>query len=111
MLGLLALLAVVTAVGFAGILAVTILVKAVLWAVLLPIRLVFWIVLFPLLLAFKLVFGLVLLLWLARCCSSRCSSASFPPATIAALAVPLLPLVFLGFVIWLLVRSSRPAVA
>ena len=32
-------------------------------------------------------------------------------AAIAAVAVPLLPLFFVGFVVWLLVRASRPAVA
>jgi len=32
-------------------------------------------------------------------------------ATVAAVIVPLLPLFFLGFVVWMLVRASRPAVA
>ena len=84
------------------------LVKAVLWVVFLPFRLVFWLFL-PLLLVVEA----------GRPVSGRLDhrpghSAGVIVALIAAVAavaVPLLPILFIGFVIWLLVRSSRPAVA
>ena len=107
-MGLLALLAVLTAIGLAGLFAITMLVKAVLWAVFLPLRLVGWLFL-PLLLVFKLLVGIVLLVVAGPIVLVAILVAIL--AAIAALAVPLLPLFFIGFVAWLLMRSSRTATA
>lgn len=108
-MGFLALLAVVAAIGLAGAFALALFVKAVLWVVLLPVRLVFWFLLLPLLFVLKLVFGAVLLLVAAPVMIVATLVAMV--AALAALAVPLLPVLFIAFVVWLLVRSSKRAVA
>jgi hypothetical protein len=77
--------------------------------VLLPLRIVFGLLFLPLLLVIKLIVGTVLffvvgpIVLLATLVSIV--------AAVIGLIVPLLPLVFIGFVVWLLVRASRPAVA
>lgn len=86
-----------------------ILLKMVLWIVLLPIRLLLGIILLPLLL-FKAIGGGILLLVLGPIVALALVAGAV--AVAAALVVPLLPLLFVAFVVWLLVRASgRPALA
>ncbi len=65
--------------------------------------------LLPLLLAVKLVVGTILLLVVGPIVLVATLVAII--ASIAAVVVPLLPLFLIGFVVYLLVRSSKPAVA
>ena len=108
MFGLLAVLAAFAVVGAIGIFFIAALVKAVLWVVFIPFRLVFWLFV-PLFLVAKLVGVLLAALLIGPVILLAVTVALI--AAVAAVAVPLLPVLFIGFVIWLLTRSSRPAVA
>jgi hypothetical protein len=94
---------------FGAVLAVVGLVlKCVLWIVLLPIRLVFYILLLPLLLL-KFAIGGVLVLAFGPILAVGAVLGLI--AFVAALIVPLLPLLIVAGLVWLVVRASRPAVA
>jgi len=114
-LSLLVLLAVGLFALIAGSVVLLAAIKAVLWLVLLPFRLLFGFVLLPLLLI-KLLVGGILLLIVGPVVLVALAIAAFTAvvtvvATGAALLVPLFPLLCIGFVVWAVMRSGRPAVA
>ncbi len=100
-------LVVLAMLGVAMFAAVLVLLKVLLWTVLLPLRLLLHVLLLPLLLLKALIGGLVLLVvgpvvFIAAVAGTL--------ALAAALITPLLPLLFVAFVIWFLVRAgSKPA--
>lgn len=110
MIGLtvLVLLALGLFVLFAGGFAVMMAIKAILWLVLLPFRILLGILFLPLLLI-KLVVGTIVFAVLGPILAIVLVCAAI--AGIVALAVPLLPLLCIAFVVWAVMRSSRPAVA
>jgi hypothetical protein len=92
----------------AGAFAVAMLVKAVLWLVFLPFRILFGVLLLPILLVKAVVGGLLFLVLAPILLIAALVAVA---ATIAGLAIPLFPLLCIGFVAWLIMRSNRPAVA
>ncbi len=102
-----AALVVLAILGVAMFAAVLVLLKLVLWTVLLPLRLLLHVLLLPLLLLKALIGGLLLLVigpvvFIAALAGTL--------ALAAAILTPLLPLIFIAFVIWFLVRAgSKPA--
>jgi hypothetical protein len=110
MIGLmtLAFLGILMFVVLAGLFAVMVLVKSVIWLVTLPFRLLFGVLFLPLMLL-KLVVGGLLFVVLAPIVVVAVAGAVI--AALAALAVPLFPLLCIAFVVWVVMRSNRPAVA
>jgi len=99
----------ITLLFIGGVLAlIGIVLKCILWVVLLPIRLVLCVLLLPLLLL-KFAIGGVLLLALGPIIAVGALLGFV--ALVAALVVPLLPLLIVAGLVWLIVRASRPAVA
>jgi hypothetical protein len=93
-----AVLAVITVAG--------VVLKTAFWLLFLPIRLIFWLVMLPLLIV-KGVLGGIVMLVLAPIVA-LVVLASLIAAAIA-IVVPLLPLIAIGVVIWLVVRSNDQA--
>jgi hypothetical protein len=105
----LAALVVLAIVAFCAFSVAMVLLKAILWIVLLPLRFVFNLLLLPLLILKALIGGLMLLvagpILLLALLAGLVAMA-------AALVAPLLPLLFVAFVVWFLVRAtSKPAIA
>jgi hypothetical protein len=90
-------------IGLAALFAIGALVKTVLWIVLLPLRLVFWIVggliVLPLLL-FKFVAGAIIFV---------IALPVIVVSVLAALLVPLVPVIFLVALVWFLIRPEATA--
>lgn len=85
-----------------------VLVKAVVWLVVLPFRLLFYVLLLPLVLIKVVLAGLLMLVVAPVLVIAAVLGAL---AVAAAILVPLLPLAFIGFAIWMVVRLSRGAPA
>ena len=81
------------------------LLKALLWLVLLPVRLVAYALIVPLFFLLKFLLGGVLLLVIGPIVALA-AVATFV-ALAAALVVPLLPLAFVAFIIWFVVRLAK----
>ena len=107
-MALLMLLAAFAAIALVGLLIVGTLIKVVLWGVFLPLRLLLGVLLLPLLFVIKLVVGTILLAVVGPIVLVATLVAII--ASLAAVVVPLLPLFLIGFVVYLLVQSSKPAV-
>src|SRR5512132_3670678 len=91
--------------GFAIVAALIVLAtfaKVILWLVLLPLRLILYVLLLPLLILKLIVGGIATLIVLPVLAIVGILLA-------AVFALPLLPFVAIGFVIWLLVRGNRPS--
>jgi hypothetical protein len=110
MIGLmvLALVGIAIFVVLTGLFALAALVKAVLWAIFLPFRLLFGVLFLPLLLV-KLIVGGVLFVIVAPLV--LIAVAGTLVATVTALAVPFFPLLCIAFVVWVVMRATRPAIA
>ena len=113
---MLALLGVGLAVLLAGGFVLMMAIKAIVWVVLLPFRLLFAVLgallgglLFLPLLLLKLVIGALFFVVVGPVLVIAFGAAAV--AALVALAVPLLPLLGIAFVVWVVMRSSRPAVA
>ena len=102
------LLAAFAAIALVGLVVVGTLIKVVLWGVFLPIRLLLGVLLLPLLFVIKLVVGTILLAVVGPIVLVATLVAII--ASLAAVVVPLLPLFLIGFVVYLLVQSTKPAV-
>lgn len=85
------------------------LLKTVLWMVFLPVRLLFYVLLLPLLFLVKTIVGGALLLVIGPVLAIAMIAGLV--ALAAAIIVPLLPLAFVAFAIWFVVRLSRGAPA
>jgi hypothetical protein len=107
----LAMLGILLVALIAGAMIIATVVKAIVWLVLLPFRilfgLLFSVLLLPLLLLKALVIGILLVAVGPIVVLSILGAAL---ATVLALAVPLFPLLCIGFVVWLVMRSAdRPS--
>ena len=102
------LLAAFAAIALVGLMLVGTLIKVVLWGVFLPIRLLLGVLLLPLLFVIKLVVGTILFAVVGPIVLVATLVAII--ASLAAVVVPLLPLFLIGFVVYLLVQSTKPAV-
>lgn len=108
---MLALLGLGLAVLLAGGFVLIMVIKAILWLVLLPFRVLFVVLgglLFLPLLLLKLVIGALLFVVVGPVLVLAFAAAAI--AALVALAVPLLPLLCIAFVVWVVMRSSRPAI-
>jgi hypothetical protein len=96
--------------GLAVLCAVSVIVKAVLWVALLPFRLVLWLVggllLLPFLLFKFLLAGIIFVISLPVIIISMIAAAA---AFVAAMLLPLAPVVLLVALIWYLVRPEPQA--
>jgi hypothetical protein len=90
---------------FAGVVAVMSLIRGILWLVLLPFRLLLGILFLPFLIL-KVVIGTVLFAVLLPVAIIGFVIAAI--AGVVALAIPLFPLLCIAFVIWAVMRSTRP---
>jgi hypothetical protein len=113
MIGLtLAMLAIVFFVILAGGVALLMLVKAVLWLVLLPVRIIvgllFGLFVLPFVLLKFLVLGVVAIV-VAPILVLAAAAALI--AAVAGVVIPLFPLLCIGFVVWVVMRSQRAATA
>jgi hypothetical protein len=104
----LGLLAGVACVVFAVAMVLVAAVKTLLWLVLLPLRLLFYVLLLPLLLIKAIVGGLLFVVLGPILIVGFLIAAV---AAIVAFAVPLLPVLFVAFLIWLLVRGNSRTTA
>jgi hypothetical protein len=94
---------------FAVVTLVLAVLKVVLWTILLPLRLLFGVLLVPLLLIKALIGGLVFFV-VGPIVAVVLLGATL--LAVIAVAAPLLPFLFIGFILWMVIRAAqRPVLA